>query len=292
MRYLHDSFSLFLGNIGYIGNYISDFNDKVLNRLAETDASFADEIFSRVKICTGCNKDNKGCINNNVIEYKGKKKTNCTLIVQFKMIPSDFDDVKKVIQAITDIYAITKHEVLTDKDMNEPNIIKGRHFNVVGGDFELKGKEYHWRVPKALRNANIQKGDLVSVKSDGKKYKKVIVTNVSYEDTGNEYKAVLCKLDKSAFLNRHKQSEQKRQDETTGNNDMEKDTDVQTYFNQHNDSESNISNRAINALTKGGITTMDELCAADMKDIKDIRNLGNKSLEYVIAMREKYMADK
>ena len=73
---------------------------------------------------------------------------------------------------------------------------------------------------------------------------------------------------------------------------MKKNIDVQTYFSQHEDSESTISTRAVNALTKGGINTMDELCAADTKKIKKIRNLGDKFFEYVLTMREKYMADK
>jgi len=73
---------------------------------------------------------------------------------------------------------------------------------------------------------------------------------------------------------------------------MKQNIDVQAYFSQHDNSESTISTRAVNALTKGGITTMDELCAADMKKVKKIRNLGDKCFEYVLTMREKYMADK
>ena len=73
---------------------------------------------------------------------------------------------------------------------------------------------------------------------------------------------------------------------------MEKNIDVQAYFELHDDSVSNISVRAVNALIKGGINTMDELCATDMKKIKKIRNLGDKCFEYVLMMRENYMADK
>jgi len=84
------------------GNYISDFNSKIISKLAETDPDFADEIFSRAKDCTGCNgKGNgQGCMNNNIVEYNGKKKINCALTVQFKMIPSDFNDVKELINAV------------------------------------------------------------------------------------------------------------------------------------------------------------------------------------------------
>ena len=73
---------------------------------------------------------------------------------------------------------------------------------------------------------------------------------------------------------------------------MKQNIDMQTYFIQHDDLASTVSVRAVNALKKGGITTMDELCAADMKKVKKLRNLGDKCFEYVYAMREKYMADK
>jgi len=73
---------------------------------------------------------------------------------------------------------------------------------------------------------------------------------------------------------------------------MTKDIDVRTYFERHEDSESNISVRAVNALIKGGINTMGELCAADEKKIKKIRNLGDKCFEYAQMMREKYTLEK
>jgi DNA-directed RNA polymerase alpha subunit len=72
---------------------------------------------------------------------------------------------------------------------------------------------------------------------------------------------------------------------------MKQNIDVRTYFSQHDDSESNISVRSVNALIKGGINTMDELCAADIQKIKKIRNLGDKCLEYVLMIREKYMLE-
>ncbi|MDR0286257.1 MAG: hypothetical protein LBI03_00885 [Clostridiales bacterium] len=72
---------------------------------------------------------------------------------------------------------------------------------------------------------------------------------------------------------------------------MKQNIDVRAYFNQHEDSESNLSVRSINALIKGGINTMDELCAADIKKIRKIRNLGDKCLEYVLMIREKYMLE-
>ena len=73
---------------------------------------------------------------------------------------------------------------------------------------------------------------------------------------------------------------------------MEKNIDVREYFEQQDASGTTISVRSVNALIKGGINTMDELCAADVKKVKKIRNLGDKCFEYVLTMREKYMADK
>ena len=85
------------------GNYIGDFNSEILSKLAETDSGFADEIFFRMNDCTRCNgkgTGGPGCMNYNLIEYNGKKKINCAFTVKFKMIPSDFADVKKLINAV------------------------------------------------------------------------------------------------------------------------------------------------------------------------------------------------
>ena len=72
---------------------------------------------------------------------------------------------------------------------------------------------------------------------------------------------------------------------------MKQNIDVRAYFEQHDDLESTISVRSVNALIKGGINTMDELCTADMKKVKKLRNLGDKCFDYVSMMREKYMGE-
>ena len=99
--------------------------------------------------------------------------------------------------------------------MKDFNTIKGRHFWIVDGVFELKGAEYHWHIPKALRDKNIQEGDLVTVKARDK-IKKVIVTDVlreEIEETGKRYKPVMAKLDKTAYLNKITQKKQEDQPE-------------------------------------------------------------------------------
>jgi hypothetical protein len=85
-----------------LGNYIDDFNVKFLNKLEELDPDFAGEIFYRMRdtYCVCCNGKLIGCPNYHLTEYKGITKNNCGLSVQFKMIPPDFSDVKKVIDTV------------------------------------------------------------------------------------------------------------------------------------------------------------------------------------------------
>jgi DNA-directed RNA polymerase alpha subunit len=49
--------------------------------------------------------------------------------------------------------------------------------------------------------------------------------------------------------------------------------------------------RTVNALTKAKITTMDELAALTEKELKKIRNLGNRCFELAVYMREKYASE-
>ena len=50
-----------------------------------------------------------------------------------------------------------------------------------------------------------------------------------------------------------------------------------------------IVNRAVNALRRRGISTMGELCALSLDDLKKVRNLGAVSLEIALQMREKFL---
>jgi len=80
--------------------------------------------------------------------------------------------------------------------MQENNTIKARHFNIVDGNIRLRGKEYYWHIPKTLRAANIQKGDIVVVRDIGRKAKVVVidVLRENIEETGKKYEVVLSKV--------------------------------------------------------------------------------------------------
>jgi len=77
------------------------FNARFLNKLEEADPGLAGEIFSRMYElhCARC-RGNHSCAHFNLTEYGGRKKNNCQHIVRFRMMPADFGDVKKVIDAV------------------------------------------------------------------------------------------------------------------------------------------------------------------------------------------------
>ncbi|MCL2512444.1 MAG: hypothetical protein FWF08_00965 [Oscillospiraceae bacterium] len=90
--------------VNQAGIHTEKFNTLFLRRLEEYSPDFAGEIFfrmSQANYCKTCGGNR--CSNYNLTEYKGIKKNNCAHFVQFKMIPSDFDDVKKVIETIIDL---------------------------------------------------------------------------------------------------------------------------------------------------------------------------------------------
>jgi hypothetical protein len=83
---------------------------RVLNKLAETSPEFADKMFFRMTECTNCRSGTggRGCPHNGqVYEYNGKKKVSCGGSFQFKMIPSDFEDLRKMITAISEVANIS-----------------------------------------------------------------------------------------------------------------------------------------------------------------------------------------
>lgn len=69
---------------------------------------------------------------------------------------------------------------------------------------------------------------------------------------------------------------------------MSDETDVRTYFTRHAPQIPGVTVRAINAVMRGGFTTMKELCAIDEERIHRIRNLGEKCFVLVLAMRKRY----
>ena len=80
------------------------FNVGFLSKLEETEPGLAWAIFSRMYElhCPRC-RGNHSCAHYNLTELNGHKKNNCQHIVEFKMNPADFGDIKIVIDAILDI---------------------------------------------------------------------------------------------------------------------------------------------------------------------------------------------
>ena len=86
--------------------------------------------------------------------------------------------------------------------MKDFNTLKGRHFRLKDGEISYTKKEYYWHIPKALREKNISKGDIVLVNAKDTK-ERVFVTDVLREDveeTGKKYKSVRDKIEPTPEL--------------------------------------------------------------------------------------------
>ena len=71
---------------------------------------------------------------------------------------------------------------------------------------------------------------------------------------------------------------------------MDKNTDIQSYFMEHVPP-GIMRSWAINGLHRGRVETMSQLCQMPLHELKRIRNIGAKTLEVVLPVREKYMAE-
>jgi hypothetical protein len=85
----------------------------VLNKLAETSPEFAERMFANInehisgrggEKCKQC--ASIACSNMKTTEYNGEKRKSCGGSMQFKWLPSDFEDVRKVIAAVSEIAKI------------------------------------------------------------------------------------------------------------------------------------------------------------------------------------------
>jgi len=99
-----------------------ELTGETLEKLAETSPEFAQRMFDNLGECFGCacrlGVQNPckldGCVLCDkaygncptLIQYNGKKKVACHGRMEFKMIPSDFADVRKVIGAINDLLSV------------------------------------------------------------------------------------------------------------------------------------------------------------------------------------------
>lgn len=86
----------------YGGIKKADYTVETLKKLAETSLEFSNEIFSRMKECVDC-VGNGGCMHTKSYEHDGKRKSSCGGRIHFKMFPSDFGDLRKVLCAIDDV---------------------------------------------------------------------------------------------------------------------------------------------------------------------------------------------
>lgn len=88
--------------------WLSDAENHVmtaLNKLAEESPEFADKMFLRVKECTRCGSGigGTGCVHGCRLEYNSKKTFSCWGTFQFKMLPSDFEDFRKVMDTVNSV---------------------------------------------------------------------------------------------------------------------------------------------------------------------------------------------
>lgn len=83
---------------------------KVLNKLAETSPEFANRMFANInknisgsggEKCQQCATIT--CANMKTTEYNGEKRQSCGGAIHFKWLPSEFEDVRKVVAAVNEV---------------------------------------------------------------------------------------------------------------------------------------------------------------------------------------------
>lgn len=77
----------------------TDLMEQTLNKLAESNCDLAEKLFTNLKECIGCCP----CIVKTLYEFNGKKKLSCHGLMDFKMYPSDFLDVRNFIKTINEL---------------------------------------------------------------------------------------------------------------------------------------------------------------------------------------------
>lgn len=92
---------------------------KALEKLAEISPDFAEKMFLRLdedissrggEKCNQCVFIN--CANMKYTEYNGKKRKSCGGYMHFKWLPSEFEDVRKIIAVVKDV-------IKTDDKIND-----------------------------------------------------------------------------------------------------------------------------------------------------------------------------
>ena len=90
----------------YGGYKKADCTNEALNKLAEESPELAAEIFFRIRECFGCAQN---CDYKVLYEYNGVKKMSCDDIgggIYFKMLPSDFGELRKYISVLNNVLII------------------------------------------------------------------------------------------------------------------------------------------------------------------------------------------
>jgi len=72
---------------------------------------------------------------------------------------------------------------------------------------------------------------------------------------------------------------------------MSQEIDVKTFFRENTSAElKGVTNRAVTAIRRAKIETMDALCSVSIEELERARGMGAKSLELALLMCEKYTA--
>jgi hypothetical protein len=77
-----------------------DYTNKIFSRLAESSPEFAEKIFNKSQIC---NPHARDCARRTIVEFNGKSINVCSGTVKFNMLPSEFEDMRKVVAAAGEI---------------------------------------------------------------------------------------------------------------------------------------------------------------------------------------------
>ena len=82
-----------------------DYTNDVIDKLAESSPEFAEKIFSKLQ---RCDPHGRECGQRTKVELMGKSKYVCAGKAHYKMTPSDFEDAKKFIAAVSAFIKATK----------------------------------------------------------------------------------------------------------------------------------------------------------------------------------------
>jgi len=77
-----------------------DLTNEIIKKLAEESPEFAEKIYDKLQVC---NPPTRECKQRTKVELKSKSANVCMSKTVFKMLPSEYDDVKKYITAVSEV---------------------------------------------------------------------------------------------------------------------------------------------------------------------------------------------